>query len=343
LAHSARDEIHGRVSAIVGRNLMMASELIRVVRRLEARGIPALPYKGPLLAVAAYGSLGLRSFDDLDLLVPRSRVREAARLMLEDGYEPVYRLTPAQEAAYFRSQCEYIVERDDVRVELHWEVVPRYFSWPFDLEGLWNRAGRTTLAGATLRTLSAEDLVLVLCAHGSKHCWDRLEWIASFAAVAGRSATLDWTHVRDVAGRAGAGRMLAVSLALALDLIDVELPPPALALAERDPVARALAREVAERLRSDELGLLDRPREVRFHLRARERLRDRVGYALRLATTQTLGDWELVGLPRGVDGLYRVIRPVRLLAKFGPPAISRALRALSTASRAPDGDAARRG
>ena len=171
----AHDGVRERVSAIVGRSLMMVSELARVVGRLEAGGIAALPYKGPTLAVAAYGSLALRPFDDLDLLVPRARVRDAARLLLDDGYRPVYALAPAQEAAYFRTQCEYIVERDDVRVELHWEVVPRYFSWPFDLDGLWARAGRTVIGGATLRTLSVEDLLLVLCAHGSKHCWDRLE------------------------------------------------------------------------------------------------------------------------------------------------------------------------
>jgi Uncharacterised nucleotidyltransferase len=335
------EEMHDRASAIVGRNLMMVSELIRVVRTLEAHGIPALPYKGPALAVAAYGSLALRSFDDLDLLVPASRVREAVRLMLEDGYQPVYELTPAQEAAYFRTQCEYIVERDDVRVELHWEVVPFYFAWPFDLDGLWARAETTVVAGARLPTLCTEDLLLVLCAHGSKHCWDRLEWIASFAEIVSRSARLDWPRVREAADRAGAGRMLAVSLALVLDLMDVEVPPAARDHLDRDPAARSLAREVGQRLRSGEAGMLDRSGEVRFHLRARERLRDRVRYAVRLATTQTLGDWDLVGLPRGVDHLYRVIRPLRLLGKFGPRAISRSLRALWGASGAP-GDHARR-
>jgi hypothetical protein len=337
------DELHTRAREIVGRNLMMASELIRVVRRLEFGGIPALPYKGPVLALTAYGSLGLRSFDDLDLLVPRRHVRAAIRLMLADGYRPVYELTPDQETAYLRSQCEYIVERDDVRVELHWEIVPRYFSCSLDLDTLWVRAVPTVLAGATLRTLSLEDLLLVLCAHGSKHCWDRLEWIASFAEVVRRHPTMDWTDVRGGARRAGASRMLAVSLGLVRDLMEVELPAPAREHVDRDPAARALTRDVGHRLLSGDLGTLDRTQEVRFHLRARERLLDRIRYAVRLGTTQTLGDWDLVGLPRGADGLYRLIRPVRLLRKFGPRAITRSLHALSGTSRAPDGDPRPRG
>ena len=137
--------------------------------------------------------------------------------------------------------------------------------------------------------------------------------------------------------------MLAASLALARDLMEVELPAPARELVEDDPAACALARDVGRRILSGDLGMLERPREVSFHLRARERLRDRIRYALRLATTQTLGDWDLVGLPRGVNSLYRVLRPVRLLGKFGPRAISRSLHALTGASRAPDGDSGRRG
>lgn len=334
LPAEVREDLHARATAIVGRNLMMTAELIRVVRRLEASGIPALPYKGPSLAVTAYGRLGLRSFDDLDLLVPRRHVREAARLMVEDGYLPAYRLTPAQETVYFRTQCEYIVERDDVRVELHWEIVPRYFSWRIDLEQLWARATPTVLGGAALRTLCPEDLVLVLCAHGSKHCWDRLEWIASLAEVVGRSPGLDWADVRTAARRSGARRMLAVALWLVADLMEVELPGPARAHAEADPAARALARDVGDRLRTGVLDGLDRSAEVRFHLRARERLRDRLRYAVRLGTTQTLGDWDLVDLPRGGGALYRVIRPLRLLTKFGPLTITRSLRALAGASRA---------
>ncbi|MGH6689196.1 MAG: nucleotidyltransferase domain-containing protein [Gammaproteobacteria bacterium] len=330
------EELLTRTRAIAGRNLLMTSELIRVVRRLEACGIPALPYKGPVLAMTAYERLGLRSFDDLDLLIPPSRVRESIRIMIEDGYHPVYRLTPAQEAAYLRTQCEYIVERDDVRVELHWQIVPRYFGWPFDGDRLRSRATSTSLAGATLRTMSLEDLVLVLCAHGSKHCWDRLEWVASLAEIVRRYPAIDWREIDDQARRAGARRMLDVSLSLIRDVMQDELPPAVSRHADRDPTARALAGEVGRRFHSGDLGVLDRPQEVRFHLRSRERLADRLRYVARLGTTQTLGDWDLASLPRGLDAFYRVIRPVRLLGKFGPTVVMRSLRALTGASRAGD-------
>ena len=87
-----------------------------------------------------------------------------------------------------------------------------------------------------------------------------------------------------------ARRMLDVGLVLVRDLMGVKLPVQASEHVDRDPTARVLAREVRVRLLSGDLGMLARPQEVRFHLRARERLLDRIRYALRLATTQIFVD-----------------------------------------------------
>src|SRR5436190_8364667 len=221
---SVGDELRSRARAVAGQNLMMTGELLRIVDRLESRGIPVIPYKGPALGLVAYGSLALRSFADLDLLIPRADVVEAKRLLLDDGYRPLYRLGPAEEAAYLRSECEYMLERGPVRVELHWQILPRYFSVPLDVDGFWTRTAVASLAGATVRTLAPEDLLLALSAHATKHCWDRLELVASFAAVIRRHPGMDWTALREAAARAGARRLLDVGLWLARELIELELP-----------------------------------------------------------------------------------------------------------------------
>jgi hypothetical protein len=57
-------------------------------------------------------------------------------------------------------------------VELHWGFVDRQFSLPLDAEGLWGRLQRVSLGGGTIPTLSPEDLLLILCMHGSVHLWD---------------------------------------------------------------------------------------------------------------------------------------------------------------------------
>src|SRR5438128_4733751 len=46
------------------RNLFLTAELLKVLRLLEACEIPAVPFKGPLLAASTYGNLSLRQFAD---------------------------------------------------------------------------------------------------------------------------------------------------------------------------------------------------------------------------------------------------------------------------------------
>jgi hypothetical protein len=323
-------QLQERFRANSVRNLILTREMTRIVNLLEGRGIAAIAYKGPLLAMAAYGSLGLRSFSDLDILVDKRHVAEAARLLHEQGYRPSYALTEAQAAAYLDAESAYNFMREGQNhwVELHWAITPHYFSFRLDPAELTARSRWVVAAGARCRTLSLEDLLLVLCVHGTKHCWDRIEWVSSLAELVRRHEALDWDQVVRRAADRGGSRMLGMSLALANGLLGVPLPDAVRASVEADPAATLLARQASARLRTGADGIQDRSEQFRFHLLARERLRDRTRYMLRLATTQTLGDWSFLRLPSGLGWAYRVIRPLRLVAKFGPAAIGRVLSVL---------------
>ena len=67
-------------------NLSLAAELRRLLERFEERRIPGIPFKGAVLAASAYGSLALRQFGDLDILVHPRDGEAARRLLAELGY-----------------------------------------------------------------------------------------------------------------------------------------------------------------------------------------------------------------------------------------------------------------
>ncbi|HEY4953988.1 MAG TPA: nucleotidyltransferase family protein, partial [Gemmatimonadaceae bacterium] len=50
-------------------NRRLTAELVRLMGLLKAAGVPAVTFKGPVLAAMAYGSIELRQFSDLDILV----------------------------------------------------------------------------------------------------------------------------------------------------------------------------------------------------------------------------------------------------------------------------------
>lgn len=323
LAH-LRDYFHRTVQT----NLLLTGELLHILELLEGHGIPAIPYKGPALAASVYGSLCLRQFRDLDVLVPAEDVPKAGDLLLQRGYRAPVHLGGPRETAVISSQCEMLFEGagGTLLVELHWGITPRYFSFPLDSERLWGRLRTECLAGRAVPGLHPEDLLLILCVHGCKHLWERLEWICDLAELLRAHPTVNWEHISETAAGLGGERMLSLGLLLASDLLGAVVPEDVLRRAQADDAARSLAARVHRRLfRAGDQppGVVER---CLFHVAARERLRDRGRYCVRIAMTPTPGDWALVALPPRLRVVYRLLRPFRLLRKYGVRPLAARLR-----------------
>jgi hypothetical protein len=300
------------------RNVALTAELFRLLEGFDQAGVRVLPYKGPVLAGAVYGSVALREFLDLDLLVRRGDVRAAAHVLQIAGYRAKLPLTPAQEAAVLGSRHELVFVREDGRVvvELQWRVVPAYFAFELDHERLWDRAEWVQLAGRKVPTLRPEDLLLALCVHGTKHLWDRLVWILDVAELIRARTDLDWAEVVTMARHLGALRMLGLGLRLATDLPGASIPPPARDLLI-DPVVDRLAIQTWERTLSSSRAPGGIARAAHYHLGARERYRDRMRYCARLALATTPGDWAAIRLPDALFPLYSLVRLARVALKYG--------------------------
>ena len=230
------------------KNLLLTAELLRVMRALLAENIRAIPYKGPVLAASAYGNLATRDFCDLDILLSEKDVQRARSIMLDLGYRAEYVLTPAQEARYLTSTCEYnfLHEGNQVRVEIHWQVVPDRLGLTFEFDRLWSRATFLPICGSRIRVLSPEDALLVLSVHGFKHLWACLKWVCDVANLLSSSGELDWTYVECEADYIGAMRIVLVALSLANQMCQTRLPDPIRLRLSRDPVAASIAREIIE-------------------------------------------------------------------------------------------------
>ncbi len=301
------------------RALILTGELLKCLKLLDAHGIAAMPYRGPALAAAAYGELHLRLFDDLDLLVPEEQVLEARALLVSQGYRAVFELPPALEAAYLRAQAEHTLVRDAdvVVIELHWRITERYFSFPLDARGLWDRRVRVLLAGKEVWTFSPEDLLLILCVHGTKHLWRRLLWICDVSRLLCAYPSMNWPGLIEQARALGSERMLKLGLFLANELLGAPLPSAVEQETQADPAVAFLATQVRSWLFVDPEQQAGPLASIPFHLKARERPQDRIRYCLRLALTTTVGDWALVRLPSPLFPLYYLLRPIRLVGAYG--------------------------
>jgi hypothetical protein len=308
-------ELHDYYQANRGRNLLLTGELVAILALFNEWGIPAIPFKGPVLAAALYGDVALREFGDLDLFVRRRDVPRVGELLQARGYYKLFRLSSSQEAASLQSprgQYSLVHAQTHVVVDLHWEFTLAFLGAGLEPEGVWERLGAVEVAGRQLPTLCPEDLLLILCLHGAKHCWERLEMVCAVAELVGRYPDLAWGQVLAEARRLGESRMVFVALLLAHDLLGAQVPEAALARARADDGAAGVARDIADSLRKGTPPARGRFSELMLHLRTMESRRDRLGYGLRLAVP-TIEDRALLPLPRGLGFLYYPLRLIRLV------------------------------
>jgi hypothetical protein len=322
-----------RTRLIAQRNLQMTSEMLSLVKVLESRGIPAVPLKGPVLAMAAFRSLSSREFGDIDLLVSPKDLNRACDVLLSLGYQPQFQLTARQRAAYIRSQhaFTYHRSRDSMTVELHWRLYDRYLSFPLSDRDLWANVGFETVFGTRLRCLKPEHNLIFLCMHGAKHFWNRVEWISCLNALVRSQPASRVQLIVTEAERLRSTRLLHLGLTLADELSPCCGTQAFLRAMRPDPIVNDMASTVWQHIFADEPSGWDKEvYRFRFYMKAREHLWDR----LRLVWSATVripppesSTWNERSLPESLLFLYYVLRPIGLLRRVGLQGLRGVLRA----------------
>jgi len=299
------------------KSLLVARELIRILDHLKQRNLDVIPYKGPVLAQLAYGDIALRKSGDIDLLIRASQFRAVCSAATELGFTPHLHLSSVEEKAYLQSGYEYSFDgaAGPNLLEVQWAIQPRFYSVAFDVEGLFDRAIEIEVAGQPMKTLSTEDLILVLSVHAAKHVWGRLVWLSDIARLAS-CLSVDWNWTAAQASKLGASRIMQVTFLLCSQLLEPAAYSEIANYFPSDEKSSMLADELQNHLLSQSEYNVDSLAYFRLMLSLRERIADRVRFVQRLLLTPGPGEWQVVSLPSALFPLYRVIRLARVSARL---------------------------
>ncbi len=299
------------------RNLNLAAELLKLLRAFSSRGIPVVPFKGPIAALSLYGDLALRQFIDLDLLIRRADILSARKVLIEYALVPQFDITEREELIYFdfRSEDAFSSPDKDLMVDLHCALTPRHFSASLDWDRFARRLQPMPLGDTQVLTFSREDLLLLLCIHGAKDMWERLILVADIAEILRSGEPLDWSFIREEAAAVGGTHMLHMGLLLARDLLEADLPEEVLPAVNADLSAHSLAAQAATLLlrESDDPPSFFERQSFAFRSIA-EPVRAFLYVAGNVLTPTPL-EWRLVRFPESFSFLYRLLRPLRLTGK----------------------------
>jgi len=314
------------------RNLWFASELTRILGHFEKARVRAVAYKGPVLAESAYGDLGLRSFSDLDLLVPPADVTKAKQTLSELGYHPSQEWAPVVEHFFLRTGYERAFDSSAGKnlLELQWSLLPHFYavnfeSADFTVDHLMARAKPFEVCGREMLCLAPEDSLLALCLHAAKHLWTRLIWVVdiaqslnlqNFDLLRPDAQAIDMRIVIARAQALGIKRILAVGLWLSNQLLGTSIPVEAQPLIAEDSEVAKCGERCISRMSGAATYDLESSAYFREILKLRERRADQVRYLWRLLWTPGHGDIAAMKLPAALFPLYHCIRAARLLRKF---------------------------
>ncbi|HEY6767461.1 MAG TPA: nucleotidyltransferase family protein [Candidatus Sulfotelmatobacter sp.] len=297
--------------------LLTAGELLRILDCLDAKRIEVIPYKGVALAETLYGDFAARQSGDIDLLIrPQdlTRITEAVKGL---GYTPHRQFSRQEERAYLTSGYERAFDgaAGINLLEVHWALQPRFYAVEVDMEGLFRRAVPISVAGREMRTLSPEDLALVLSLHAAKHLWARLIWLCDIARLA-QSPSPDWKWIESEAQALGMARILRVTLLLAHGLLQAPLPAKIESAILDDRAAQEWTRRIGSQVADGGTSCVESWSYFRDMMKLRERPSDRMRFLWRLALTPGPGEWQAIRLSESLFPLYRIVRLSRLAARL---------------------------
>jgi len=295
-----------RVNAV--RNMLLAAELMRVLRLLGEAGIRVLPLKGVTLGELLYGDPAFRVCYDIDILVSASEALRARRLLLAQGYT-----SPFTEDFFVNHQfhtsadCPLQARRGDLSyfLELHWTLLQHSSKDAEAMHDLWSQARPRDFFGIQAYSPSSEWEFLYLAGHAAYHKWQTLKWVADIHDLC-VSASIDWPTVQEKAERFDLDLAVGSTLAVCSALYGTTGPAnfPSVAL------------PAGVQLFPNSLDPSEAWNAPLFYPKLLKRPSEKLRWFTEMFFIARQADQMFFHLPASLDFLYFLLRPLRLACKW---------------------------
>jgi hypothetical protein len=318
-------ELQKTLRSNAAHHMLLSGELLSLLRILDAEKVRAVPLKGPVLASELWGNIASRVMCDLDLLVSKADITRTTKILLANGYRLDSRLPPGQEksAFHWNSQLAMVRDTPPVNLDLHWQLLPSLFPCAAYFDSVWDRLRTASFEGREILALSDNDLLLFLCAHGSRHLWKDLRLSADIARLVQIRQDLDWDSLMRSARDAGGELVLALGLWMVNRLIGVEFPSRVTDFVKIAMAGQTFAEQLEKNVLNESPPNDETLSSFGLQLKLASGLWPKLRCALGFSLLPTEADAESLPLPPALFFLYYPYRPIRLASKYGARLLGR--------------------
>lgn len=152
------DKFQGIYNNSLRSNILMVSELDRLIDGLNKTGIEVISLKGATASEKIFGDIGLYPSGDIDILVKVKDIDRVRRYLESAGYK-LNDIGFDEYREFFIKELYHIsLSNDRYTIEPHWNLFCRYFTTPPDF--WWEESVTVSSGGREYNFLSPEKYIL---------------------------------------------------------------------------------------------------------------------------------------------------------------------------------------
>lgn len=298
---------------IVKQNMLMTSELIKVIKILEENNMEAISFKGPVLSQLAYGDVVSRQYCDLDILVKKEKVNILKDLMKTINFKRNLELTSEQEQIWIKNAHDISFSSiNNINFEFHWSMLD--LDHPINLENInfFENIKKTKINDFEINNISNEEFLIYLCIHGSKHLYERIEWVVDIDKFI-RNQEIDWYKINSLIKNDNSRSFFYLGLYLANLLYETPLNDNLEKYFSKEIIF--VSKHILEVWNKKEVQKED-GRKLKYMLKLFISKKDKLKYINKVYFKPTFNEYWYISLPKYLYFLYYPLRQYLLIKKY---------------------------
>lgn len=297
---------------IVKSNMFMTNELLNILEILKENNIKAIPFKGPILSQMVYGDVVSRQYVDLDILFDKKDITKLQNLINKLKFKKNLQLTIEQEKIWINYAHDISYKTlNNINIEFHWRMLD--FNHPINLNQIdfLNSIDSFKFNGVSLNKIKNEESLIYLCVHGTKHLYERVEWIVDIDKYI-RKQKIDWEIIDKLIENDNSKRFFYLGLYLSNYLFNT-------------PLDKNITKNFDNNIKKTSKYILSNwnkqlkfqnKNNLKYMLKLFLTYKDKLKYINKIYFKPTFSEYSYLSFPKYLNFLYYPLRQYLLIKKY---------------------------